>query len=88
MHSFVLYECARCHERFRIDGEAEQCPNCHAEAGLEDTHEGDIPFAMKSFGGVIALSLAISLITSIWGLLDPGPPKDQPHWEPQVHKSF
>ena len=82
----MLYECARCHDRFRVEGEAHRCPSCGAEAGLENLKEGDIPFAMKSFGGVIAFALLISLVGSIFGLLDPGPPTDQPHWQPAIHR--
>ena len=82
----MLYECARCHERFRIDSEPEHCPNCGAEAGLENLHEGDIPFAMKGFGAVLALSIFVSVVGSVFGLLDPGPPTDQPHWVPNIHK--
>jgi hypothetical protein len=82
----VLYECARCHERFRVDGEAESCPKCKAEAGLENTHEGDVPPAMRGFGAVLAFSLLLGAVGSVWGVLDPGPASDQPHWMPNIHK--
>lgn len=41
---------------------------------------------MRSFGAVLALSLLISIVGSLFGLLDPGPPTDQPHWVPNIHK--
>lgn len=82
----MLYECARCHERFRVDGEAERCPSCKAESGLENTHEGELPPAMRNFGALLLVSVLLGLIGSIWGVMDPGPPTDQPHWLPNISK--
>ena len=54
------YLCARCHHEFTASTEGElACPNCKAEAGLEQEH--GVPVAMKLFGMILA-AVAVSAI--------------------------
>lgn len=76
----VLYECARCHERFEVEAEAHQCPNCKAESGLEH-QASSLPFAMRAFGGLLALSLMFALVGTVLGFSDAPPVTDHPHWK-------
>ncbi len=76
----VLYECARCHERFSVDAEPEKCPNCHAEAGLEK-HKAQLPFPMMAFGGLLATALLMALVGFWVGIGDSPEQHDVPHWK-------
>lgn len=76
----MLYECARCHERFTVDGEAHVCPNCGAEAGLEK-HKARLPFPMMAFGGLLATAVLMALVGFYWGMSDGPEQHDRPHWK-------
>lgn len=75
----MLYECARCHERFEVDGEAHACPACKAEAGLE-AHPPGLPFPMRAFGGVVALAFFLGLTGTAYGIFGSDETRDQDHW--------
>lgn len=60
------YLCAKCHHAFSGE-DAHRCPNCGAEAGLEETHA--VPPAMKYFGVLVAGVLAIALGGDLIGRL-------------------
>jgi hypothetical protein len=62
----MQYRCSRCHAAFE---DAEVCPNCKAEAGLEPVH--GVPPPMRMFGlllaTVIVVALAGGLLTRLAG---------------------
>jgi NAD-dependent SIR2 family protein deacetylase len=60
--SFVEYRCSQCHHAFATQGdaEAEVCPNCKAEAGLEP--QAGIPFPMKAFGLILGGAIVLAVV--------------------------
>lgn len=66
----MRFVCSRCHTHFDGDPEDEElaCPNCKAEAGLEQVKEGT-PSAMRYFGIVLALAGVFAIIGTLVGVL-------------------
>ncbi|HET6584922.1 MAG TPA: hypothetical protein VFG69_15805 [Nannocystaceae bacterium] len=61
----MRYHCSTCHTRFDAATEPSECPNCHAEAGLE--RQTGTPLAVKLFGALLACAITAALAAGLVG---------------------
>jgi hypothetical protein len=56
----MQYHCSKCHTVIDAEAEPERCPTCKAEVGFE--RSGEVPLAMKLFGGVVGAAIVASAV--------------------------
>jgi DNA-directed RNA polymerase subunit RPC12/RpoP len=59
------YRCSQCHTAFEVEGEAQRCPGCGAEAGLEPRH--GVPLPMRLFGVWLGSAITLAIVGGVLG---------------------